>query len=272
MGNVLYPKTDDPKINALKKAAKKENFEIQKERTLTHAKNFGGAALILGTGLVPGVGEARVTVGLAKTLGPIVGKKIAETAAKGIIKGPIQGAVAGLGEGLINDENLLKSVARGSGIGLAAGATIGLGVGKLTQNIEAAALRKAADKVNNSNLTKKIPKEDKKKYIKQVKEYYKDYERGRNIENKNLGKIRFMSDAIKETNMQNLDNSNYVVDLSINIKNAKYIRAEEPVHNHKYDIVKFHRLGGDDVDYLIAENAKGEFYFYKVVEKLLDNK
>ena len=45
--------------------------------------------------------------------------------------------------------------------------------------------------------------------------------------------------------------------------------VESPKHSHKYDITKFHHLGGENVDYQIAENRKGDKYFYKITDPYL---
>ena len=42
-----------------------------------------------------------------------------------------------------------------------------------------------------------------------------------------------------------------------------------PKHSHKYDITKFHHLEGKNVDYQIAENRKGDKYFYKITDPYL---
>ena len=60
-----------------------------------------------------------------------------------------------------------------------------------------------------------------------------------------------------------------VIDLSKNLKNSKILNVESPKHSHKYDINKFHHLSGKNVDYQIAENQKGDKYFYKITDPYL---
>ena len=72
-----------------------------------------------------------------------------------------------------------------------------------------------------------------------------------------MGTIKLSSGAMKETNKQHPNLSREVINLSKNIRNAKYISIEEPIHTHpKYEITNFHRLRGENVDYLISENKK----------------
>ncbi len=257
VGNILYPKTDDPKINALKKAAKKENFEIQKERTLTHAKNFGGAALILGTSLVPGVGEARVTVGLAKTLGPIVGKKIAETAAKVIIKGPIQGAVAGLGEGLINDRNLLIATAEGAILGEIVGIGTGLTVGQVEKII-------SGIKLKNFKPIEAMTKEEKIAFRKYALEYFNSYINGTTVKHNDFGLINLTQKGAKETISKNMEMVKHFPKLKQNIKNSKYTGPSE-LYKQRKDNYEFHIFEDDKkLIYIIATDENGNrFYLVK---------
>ena len=74
------------------------------------------------------------------------------------------------------------------------------------------------------------------------------------------------SGAYTETLKQSLKYADSVIDLSKDIKKAKYIKTEFSNHDHKkYDIVKFHRLQGKKAEYIIAENRKGDRYFYKAI-------
>ena len=69
--------------------------------------------------------------------------------------------------------------------------------------------------------------------------------------------------------MQGTHNSHNVVNLSKDIRNSQYIGPEEPIHNHRFKIKTFHRLKGKNADYQIAENKKGDYYFYKIVDSNL---
>ncbi len=188
---------------------------------------------------------------MTKAITPKIGKKIAKEVSTGIIDGAITGGVYGLGEGLLNDENPVLSSLEGIAIGGITGGTIGLGAGTITKSI----------------VKKDLIKNTKNNRIKLSNEYYKNFERGVKTYRDDLGEIILSSDSFKETTRQSPQNSIGVIDLSNNIRNAKYLYPEPPEHNHKYKIIRFHRLAGKDFNYLIAENSKGKFYFYKVVEK-----
>ena len=73
------------------------------------------------------------------------------------------------------------------------------------------------------------------------------------------------SNGFKETNKQKPEYFDRVINLSKNLKNAKYIGRELPKHEHKYNVDYFSRLHGQDVDYLVAHNAdSGRNFFHKV--------
>lgn len=252
INNVKYPKkTDSKEVELLKEKAKKEIKEIEKERRKEYAKNFGGATLEIGSAAIPVGGEIKAASSIVKALTPKLGRKVSEAIVKQGTKGTLTGSVFGMGESLMEDKNPIKTVGKDAAIGAISGISSGSITGKFSKNI-------AQQKIQNSEI---------KNRIKLSNEYYKDYERGVKITRKDLGKIILNSDAFKETTKQNPKDADKVINLSKNLKEAKYIGTEKPQHSHKYDIVQFHRLSGKDSDYLIAENSKGKYYFYKVVDK-----
>ena len=252
INGIKYPKnTNSKEIEILKENAKKETKAIEKERAKEHIKNWSGAALELGSSAIPFSSGVKTVNILGKALTSKVGRKVAEEIVKQTEKGALSGGVFGLGEGLIEDKNLIKTASKDAAIGAVMGVTLSGTVEKISKNLK-------QNKLINTDFKNKV---------KLSNEYYKNYERGVKTERKDLGEIILSSDSFKETTKQNEKLSDKVINLSKDLKKAKYIGTEKPIHNHKYDIVQFHRLAGKDCDYLIAENAKGKYYFYKVVEK-----
>lgn len=190
-----------------------------------------------------------------KPLATKVGKKIATRIGQGAIGGATAGAIHGTGESILNEDvNPVTQIAGETIGGAVLGAAGGAALGKIEKTL--------TQKELTTNLPQKLPPQ----YFKKVKTYYKDYEQATNPIQQDLGEIRLISDAMKETNIQNPNKSKEVVNLSKAIKNATYVRAEQPVHNHKYPIKQFHRLNYNNNDYLIAENEKGNMYFYKITD------
>ena len=60
--------------------------EIKREHFLEQAKNYGGAALQIGSSFVPGYGGAKLAGTIAKKIAPKVGRKIANEIATGTLK------------------------------------------------------------------------------------------------------------------------------------------------------------------------------------------
>ena len=149
----------------------------------------------------------------------------------------------GSGRGLMENKNPFFTAAQDAGINALLGGGIGLGTGKLLKYIDTKNLKTLKDSNN----------------------YYKNYERGVNTLNDDIGSITLPSDGFKETNSQSPKFFNKVINLSKNLRKAKFIGKEPPINQHKYNIDYFNRLQGDDVDYLVAHNAdSGRNFFHKV--------
>ncbi len=172
IGNVKYPKMpEDSQIQMLKKKAKQELFDIEKERFLVHGKNFGAEALMLGSALIPMATGLRLGGGLINAAKPYMGKKIAEELVSGTISGGLSGGLYGLGESLENNKSLVKGTLAGATAGLGSGLFLGLGSGYLSRIADTALIK-------NVNLD--LPKTDKQllKYKKRQDNYYSDYIEG----------------------------------------------------------------------------------------------
>lgn len=113
--------TREQKAQAINKYFEKEQRNIQKERWRTHAKNFGGAALEIGSAAIPIGGGAKLATKLMPKAAPVL-KNLAGNA----IGGGIAGGVSGFGRGLRNNENPLQTAMQDTalGAGLAAGLPI----------------------------------------------------------------------------------------------------------------------------------------------------
>jgi len=231
-----------------KKEEDRKYREYKKNQTAHGVLDIATAAIPIGGGIKVG---SKLAQGAIKKLTPYLGRKIAESTVKGGIQGAAVGGVHGVGSGIIDENNPIEKGIKEAGIGIIAGSTLGLASGKIVQKVDAQRI-------------KNLPK---KQTIKPIKKYYSDYERGIKIQNDKLGKIKLSSDAYTETLKQNLKLSDNVIGLSKDIKNSVYIGSELPRHKHtNYDIKIFHKLRGKNADYIIAENSRGEKYFYKVVD------
>ena len=116
-------------VAKIQEAARAREKEINREHILKQAKNYGGAALEIGSAAVPGYATAKLaTTGakyLGKKLAPKVGRKLAKQIEKSAAQGAVIGGVEGVVNGKLNDENVAKAIIRDSVLGTATGATIG---------------------------------------------------------------------------------------------------------------------------------------------------
>lgn len=194
-----------------------------------------------------GTGEF-LTEKFASNLIPYMGKKIATRTAQGLGSGFVGGSVHGLGRGVIENKNPFFTMLEDGSQSAVVGGLLGFGSGNFTKNIDKLRL------LNSDYNT-----------IKLSNNYYRDYERGLDPVLDKIGKTRLQSQGFKETNIQTPRYAKEVINLHNKLSNAKYDKPVEPYHDHKkFQIDMFHRLNGDNVDYLIAENNKGDLYFHKV--------
>ncbi len=133
IANVFYP--DMPEVSQIKARAKKEMYEIEKERWTEHAKNFAGAGLEIGSSLIPAVKGVKIANTVAKAIAPKVGKKISQEIASGLVSGGLAGGVFGLGEGLLQDENPIITALEGLALGSATGALGDYGLGQMGKKL-----------------------------------------------------------------------------------------------------------------------------------------
>ena len=255
----------EEKVAKIKEISDGIEAQINREHMINQAKNYGGAALEIGSAAVPGYGGAKLAQTITKHLSQRVGRKIAKEIATGTLKGASTGTVEGLGRGLLEDENPIKTAVQDT----VAGGVLGAGLGTTGGNVQKVVKKKNLKKYDKLLKDRKINKQERKEFINAGNKYYQNYEQGVNTNVKDLGNIKLPSEGLKETITQKPEHIIDVIDLSKNLKNSKVLEPESPKHSHKYNINKFHHLKGKNVDYQIAENQKGDKYFYKITDPYL---
>ena len=123
------------KVDAILKKYEEQNRQIEREHAKEMAKLYGGAALQIGSAFIPGTLGLKLAGGAIKGLTPIVGRKIAQNVATGVTSGLAGGAVEGLGRGLMENQNPLKTMATDSLAGGLLGGLGGYGLGKVAQKL-----------------------------------------------------------------------------------------------------------------------------------------
>ena len=132
----------EAEIARIKAEADARNREIDRQHRNAMAKLYGGAALQIGSALIPGTLGLKGAGAAIKAITPYVGKKIAENVATGTISGLASGAVEGIGRGLMDGENPWKTMVSDGAIGALLGGPLGLVGGKVAKLIDENALAK----------------------------------------------------------------------------------------------------------------------------------
>lgn len=129
-------------IARIKAEYEARNREIDRQHKNAMAKLYGGAALQIGSALIPGTLGLKGAGAAIKAITPYVGKKIAENAITGTISGLASGAVEGIGRGLMDGENPWKTMVSDGAISALLGGSLGLVGGKVAKLIDEKALAK----------------------------------------------------------------------------------------------------------------------------------
>ena len=120
-------------VAKIQQAYEARDKEIDREYTLGQLKDYAGAALEIGSAFVPGALGSKVATGAIKTTKPLIEQIVKKNITRGGVEGLASGAMSGLGQGMLEDENLLKS----SVIGGLTGGTVGSALGKISGEVVA---------------------------------------------------------------------------------------------------------------------------------------
>ncbi len=253
--------TKEEKVAIIKTIYTFEQNKLQKDLNKFITKKCIGAVIECISAGIPytGVGKGAASVGI-KSFEKIFGKKMSQPIADFVMRGLATGAVHGAGDAIAEDKPILENMAKHA---LISGTLLGTGTGVLATKTK----NKAVEKLMRYENFASLEKPEKAAYLSDVNDFFREYERGKSIFRFDIGRIKIPSDQIKETSKQSPHLARYVTSLGKNLRTAKYIGSEAPIHDHsKYQITKFHRLRGKDADYIISENANNGKYFYKIAE------
>jgi hypothetical protein len=246
-------------VKAIQESARVREKEINREHLLEQAKNYGGAALELGSAFVPGYGGAKVAGTLAKKLAPTVGRKIAKEIATGTLKGASSGTVEGLGRGLLEDENLLKTAIQDTIVGTTLGAGLGMAGANVEKFVRGNKLRKidSIECLNQAQI---------KNLRKDATNYYDDYIKVTTVKRKDMDDIYFGNAGIGELRSKSLHNVGILPDLKKQIqtgtkKSSQYDYDREDISG--FDIIENSKKG-KTYEYQIANDKANGNKFYMV--------
>ena len=126
--------SQEDKVSKIKEISAERNRQINKENVLGHLKNFGGAALQIGSVALPFKISKFIPKTAIKMSKPLIKQLIKRFTTKGALEGGISGAMYGTGRSLMEDKNILKTVLADSVNGALAGGLLGALSGKYITN------------------------------------------------------------------------------------------------------------------------------------------
>ena len=121
----------EEKTQKMKELTEQIQKRIERDYNLRMAKILGGAGLQLASTFIPGTAPIKGVAGLTKAIAPILGKRIAPSVSKGILNGGLAGFIEGVGRGMVQDENSLKTGIQDSATGAISGGALSGGEAKL---------------------------------------------------------------------------------------------------------------------------------------------
>ena len=127
----------EEKIEALEKLKSYTDKKYDDSLRNTLTKKWTGGALEIGSAGIPlgGAGKLGSTLG-GSLLKSTLGRKLSQEVGSGAVSGLLSGTVFGAGQGLIDNENLLKTAAEYGASGLLLGAITGGSAGYIEKAIK----------------------------------------------------------------------------------------------------------------------------------------
>lgn len=235
-------------VARIREAAVSREKEINREHLLNQAKNYGGAALEIGSAFVPAYGGPKLVGAVANKLAPKVGRKIAQELASGLLKGASSGTVEGFGRGLIEDENPFNTAIQDTVSGAIGGLGLGAGGAKAEKGIRGNELKK----LNDFKLLRK-----------KETDFYKDYIQKTKSKHPQIGNIEYTQAGL-ETVSKHPNAGRDFASLKKGIEQAEYLGYEQPYHQKhglKDNIKGFYKLKNKDKEFLIADTSDGAKYY-----------
>ena len=246
----------EEKIEALEKLKSYTDKKYDDSLRNTLTKKWTGSALEIGSAGIPlgGAGKLGSTLG-GSLLKSTLGRKLSQEVGSGAVSGLLSGTVFGAGQGLIDNENLLKTAAEYGASGLLLGAITGGSAGYIEKAIK-------GNKLSNYNVGNMFGAEY-KNYKNQAKNYYKDYLQDKVINNKDIGKITFTRKGMDEIFSKNPELGTLFPKLVNDVKDANYLETN-PLYKIRKDKAtkEFHTLKSPSYKHIIAEDKLGNKKFY----------
>ncbi|MBO8431198.1 hypothetical protein IAC76_07400 [Spirochaetes bacterium] len=248
----------EEKIRMIKDAYGNYNKKLEKDLRNYLVKKWAGAALEIGSAAIPfgGAGRLGASAGrnlLQKTLGRKLAQEIGASAASGLTSGTVFGA----GRGLIEDKNPLFTGLHDAGLGIILGIIGGNIAGQTERFVRGQSLKNYGD-------IDLLPKDIRKQYTQDVKDFYKDYIQEIILDGN--GSINFSKRGIQEQLRWNPKQGQNYPELIKDIKNAKRLPNVPNLKPHQKPLVNHYELyqGQNGIHYVeVLKDGHKRYYITK---------
>ena len=234
-----------------------ENYQknAEKEYREELLRQFGGAALEIGSAAVPASGVGKLGAKLGEQyLKKQLGRKISQNIGSSVVEGGLAGGLFSLGQSITEHQNPLLNSIEGAAGGMFTGAALGGVLGKGEQLYFGQQLK------NYGNIDD-LGEELRKKYNIDAKQYYKDYLQERQI-NKN-GPVDFSRRGVQEQLRWNPQQAQNFPELVNDIKNAQRLPNEPNLKPlEKPDVSHYEVYRGKNGDHFIEVSKSGKKRYY----------
>ncbi len=273
--------TRERKVEAINNYFNDYRASVDKELNDYLFKQYAGAALEIGSAAIPMGGASTIgrklgAKALEKAVGKTLTKDIAETGigaalgknvlqknlgnklsqeiGSGAFAGMNANAIFGLGRGLMEGSNPIKTAIEDASIGFLTGAVGGAAVGNAERYIKGRQLQKFGD---IDNLDKTL----RNKYFDNAKKFYKDYNQGKRVND-----FEFSRRGLQETLRWNPKQAQNFPNLVKDIKNSKRlpdapnIKTEDKLNVSHYELYQ----GENGLHHIeVLKEGKKRFYITK---------
>ena len=218
-------------------------------------KIWSGGLLEIGSAAIPfgGAGKLGAAAG-QKLLQKSIGRKLSQEIGAGAASGLASGGVFGTGRGLIEDKNPLMTGMQDAGLGIILGTLGGNIAGQAKRFVRGQSIKNYGD-------IDLLPKEIRKQYTQDVKDFYKDYIQEIILDRN--GSINFSKRGVQEQLRWNPKQGQNYPELIKDIKNAKQLPDVPNLKpQQKPEVDHYEVYQGKNGKHLIEVNKQGKKRYY----------
>lgn len=234
-----------------------ENYQknAEKEYREELLRQFGGAALEIGSAAIPASGVGKLGAKLGEQyLKKQLGRKISQNIGSSVVEGGLAGGLFSLGQSITEHQNPLLNSIEGAAGGMFTGAALGGVLGKGEQLYSGQQLKNYGDIDNLDEILRK-------QYSNDSRKFYQDYIQGIQL-NKN-GQVDFSRRGLQEQLRWNPHQAQNFPELINDIKNVQRLPDEPNLKPlEKPDVSHYEVYRGKNGDHYIEVLKDGKHRYY----------